>query len=132
MKSSHRPRAILKPVAEITAPERKLNLTRATKLLRGVRDGGGLLPAVSCFESPVRSGQSCSNGLHRYRVSAALGFASILATHSRVGRMRSLSIVIRDCDGGVPLDGGGCSRMRKASAPTHGDACKVVLLIVER
>jgi hypothetical protein len=85
------PRAMLVPVAEITAPVRKLNPDALRSLLRGVRDGDDLPRPWSCFVSPERPQRRCSTA---YTV---IGCLSRWASHryrrrSRVGRMRRRSI----------------------------------------
>jgi hypothetical protein len=73
------PQAVLVPVAEITAPVRKMNPDELRSLLRGVRDGADLPPVV-VFREPGALTTALLDGLHRYRVSLALGFSSIPAT----------------------------------------------------
>jgi hypothetical protein len=76
------PRAVLVPVAEFTVPVRKLNPDALRSMERGVRDGWGVLPPVVVFREPGARTAALLDGLPRYRVSAALGFASIPATQS--------------------------------------------------
>jgi hypothetical protein len=73
------PQSILVPVADITAPVRKLNADALRRLLRGVRDGDDLPPVV-VFREPGAATAALLDGLHRLRVSLALGFVSIPAT----------------------------------------------------
>jgi hypothetical protein len=72
------PHAVLVPIAEITAPARKLNPDALRSLLRGVRDGDNLPPVV-VFREPGAVSAALLDGLHRYWVSVALGFSSIPA-----------------------------------------------------
>jgi hypothetical protein len=73
------PRAALVPIAEITAPVRKLNPDALRNLLRGVRDGD-YLPPVVVFRRSGGETAALLDGLHRFHVSRALGFAYIPAT----------------------------------------------------
>jgi hypothetical protein len=73
------PQSILVPVAEITAGVRKLNADALRSLLRGVRDGHDLPPVV-VFREPGAAAAALLDGLHRLRISVALGFVSIPAT----------------------------------------------------
>lgn len=73
------PQSLLVPVAEIMAPVRKLNEDALSSLLRGVRDGDDLPPIV-VYREPGAARAMLLDGLHRLRVSLALGFVSIPAT----------------------------------------------------
>jgi hypothetical protein len=70
--------AILVPVAEITAPVRKLNPDALRSLLRGIRERA-YLPPIVVFRDTDAVTAALLDGLHRYRVSLALGFQSIPA-----------------------------------------------------
>ncbi len=73
------PQAILVPIAEITAPVRKLNECTLRCLLRGIHDGDDIPPIV-IFREPGAPTAQLLDGLHRWRISLTLGFASIPAT----------------------------------------------------
>jgi hypothetical protein len=60
---------------------RKLNSDALRSLLRGVRAGDDLPPGI-VFREPGAVKAALLDGLHRFRVSAALGFASIPATQT--------------------------------------------------
>lgn len=72
------PQAILVPIADITAPVRKLNPDALRSLLYGVREGADL-PAIVVFREPGAATAALLDGLHRVRISLALGFVSIPA-----------------------------------------------------
>jgi excisionase family DNA binding protein len=71
------PAAVLVPVAEITGPmQRKLNEDALRSLLRAVRDRVPLPPVV-VFREPGAATTMLLDGLHRWKVSTALGFNMI-------------------------------------------------------
>jgi hypothetical protein len=71
--------AVLVPLADITGPlQRKLNEESVRSLLRGIRDGADLPPVV-VFREPGAQTAALLDGLHRVRVSIALGFVAIPA-----------------------------------------------------
>lgn len=71
--------ALLVPLAEVIGPRRMLNVDAVRSLLRGVRDGVELPPIV-VFREPGAATAALLDGLHRWRVSLALGFLAIPAT----------------------------------------------------
>jgi hypothetical protein len=64
------------PLADIIGPNRKLSEDALRSLLSGVRDGAALPPVV-IFREPGAATATLLDGLHRYRLSLALGFALI-------------------------------------------------------
>jgi hypothetical protein len=64
------PTAVLVALARVTGPDRRL--------LSGVRDGAALPPVV-IFREPGAATATLLDGLHRYRLSLALGFTLIPA-----------------------------------------------------
>lgn len=73
------PSAVLVPIVEITGPEhRKLNEDAVRSLLQGIRDGA-VLPPVVVFREPGAPTAALLDGLHRWRISLALGFLAIPA-----------------------------------------------------
>jgi len=76
---SNDPDAVLMPLAEVTGPEhRKLNEDALRSLLRGLRDGAEL-PPIIVFREPCAASAVLLDGMHRWRLSLALGFAAIPA-----------------------------------------------------
>jgi hypothetical protein len=73
------PNAVLMPLVEIIAPDRKLNEGALRRLLSGVRDDADLPPVV-IFREPGAATATLLDGLHRFRLSLALGFTLIPAT----------------------------------------------------
>jgi ParB-like chromosome segregation protein Spo0J len=73
------PSAILVPLTEVIGPDRKLNEDALRRLLSGVRVGA-TLPPVVIFREPGAATATLLDGLHRYRLSLALGFTLIPAT----------------------------------------------------
>jgi hypothetical protein len=72
------PTAVLVPLSEISVPDRKLNEDALRSLLSGVRDSTDLPPVV-IFREPGAATARLLDGIHRYRLSAALGFRLIPA-----------------------------------------------------
>jgi hypothetical protein len=72
------PTALLVALAQVTGPDRKLNEDALRRLLCGVRDGADLPPVV-IFREPQAATATLLDGLHRYRLSLALGFTLIPA-----------------------------------------------------
>lgn len=72
--------ATLVPLTEITGPmQRKLNEAAMRRLLQGMRDGSAL-PPIIVYRAQGSMLAMLLDGLHRVRISRALGFTSIPAT----------------------------------------------------
>jgi hypothetical protein len=70
------PSAISVPLTDVIGPKRRLNEDSVRNLLRGLRDGADI-PPVEVYYDPDDATVNLTDGLHRWRVSLALGFSSI-------------------------------------------------------
>ena len=76
------PAGALVPLIEVIGPtHRKLNEEALRSLLRGVRDGADL-PPIIVFREPGAAVATLLDGLHRVRLSLAVGFAVIPTTQT--------------------------------------------------
>jgi len=84
------PDAFLVAVGDVFGPrDRSLDATRLRRLLRGIHQGASL-PPIIVFREPGARMATLLDGMHRWRASVALGFASIPATQpSREDAVRS-------------------------------------------
>jgi hypothetical protein len=74
------PAAFLTPLAELVGPPaRRLNRETLASILAAIRDGAALPPVV-VFREPDAATATLLDGMHRWRVSLALGFSSIPCT----------------------------------------------------
>jgi len=74
------PNAVLISLAEIGGPQaRNLNEQAIRDLLRGIRDDAPIPPVV-VFREPGAATATLLDGLHRWRLSQALGYIAIPTT----------------------------------------------------